>query len=97
VLSLTKHTPLQENGQITLPRKWRERYGLKKGDIVSFEETPDGALKVLPRVSIGLQALEQIREALKEKEVSLDDLLKSGEDIRQDIFDKTYKRSGKDA
>lgn len=88
---------LQEKGQVTLPRTWRKRYGLKKGDIVSFEETPDGALKVVPRVSVGLQAFEQLATALKENGISLDELMQSGEDIRQDLYDETYKRSGTNA
>jgi AbrB family looped-hinge helix DNA binding protein len=27
---------IQENGQITLPAEWRDRLGLKKGDLVEF-------------------------------------------------------------
>jgi AbrB family looped-hinge helix DNA binding protein len=88
---------LQENGQITLPRTWRERYGLKKGDVLTFEETPDGALKVVPRVAVGLAALNQLTEALQEKGISLSDLMKSGETIRQDLYTEKYGREGEDA
>ena len=85
---------IQENGQVTLPQEWREKFGLKKGDLVSFSLTDDGRLIVSPRVALGLDAMDKIAQALKEQGLSLDDMLASGEEIRQSIYDENY---GKDA
>jgi AbrB family looped-hinge helix DNA binding protein len=85
---------IQENGQVTLPQEWREKFGLKKGDLVSFSLTEDGRLIVSPRVAVGLEAMDKIAEALKEQGLSLDEILASGEEIRQEIYDEQY---GKDA
>lgn len=72
---------IQENGQVTLPADWRERFGLKKGDLVEFVETDQGLL-VLPRVAVAVDALDRIAEALRESGVSLDDLLKAVDEGR---------------
>ncbi|MCZ7539643.1 MAG: AbrB/MazE/SpoVT family DNA-binding domain-containing protein [Anaerolineae bacterium] len=55
---------IQENGQVTLPFEWREKYGLKKGDIVSFVETDQG-LMVVPRVALAMELLDEIARELK--------------------------------
>lgn len=36
------------NGQITMPRAVRERFGLHEGSRLLFEETPDGELRLRP-------------------------------------------------
>jgi AbrB family looped-hinge helix DNA binding protein len=64
---------IQENGQVTLPADWREKYGLKKGDVVSFIETDQGLL-VVPREVMALEALDRIEQALKERGISLDEM-----------------------
>ena len=33
---------VQEKGQVTLPRAVRKKLNLKKGDLVTFVETPEG-------------------------------------------------------
>jgi len=65
---------IQENGQVTLPAEWRERLGLKKGDLVEFVETEQGLL-VMPRVAVAVDALDRIAGALRAQGVSLEDLL----------------------
>ena len=35
---------IQEKGQVTLPADIRKRLGLKKGDLVAVEGTPEGVL-----------------------------------------------------
>ena len=65
---------IQENGQVTLPAEWRERLGLKKGDLVEFVETEQGLL-VMPRVAVAADALDRIADALRAQGVSLEDLL----------------------
>src|SRR5258708_12935798 len=81
---------IQENGQITLPREWREKLGLKKGDIVSYVETSDGNLVILPRVALAMDALEQIGQALQEKGITLEQLMHDGEMIREQIYKEKY-------
>ncbi len=80
---------IQENGQVTLPIEWREKYGLKKGDVVSFVETDQG-LMVVPQALLAMEALDEIGKALKEKGVTLEELLESGREIRGDLLKELY-------
>ncbi len=80
---------IQENGQVTLPIEWREKYGLKKGDIVSFVETDQG-LMVVPRVALAMKLLDAIGEELQKKGVTFEQLMEDGEKIRQEIYEERY-------
>ncbi|HVO71059.1 MAG TPA: AbrB/MazE/SpoVT family DNA-binding domain-containing protein [Aggregatilineaceae bacterium] len=80
---------IQENGQVTLPVDWREKYGLKKGDVVSFIETDQGLL-VVPREVMALEALDRIGQALKERGITLDEMIESGREIRQDLYNEKH-------
>jgi AbrB family looped-hinge helix DNA binding protein len=82
---------LQENGQVTLPIEWRKRYGLKKGDVITFQETEDGLL-ISPREAQIMKLLDEIGEALKEKGISLEEMIESGRDIRQEIYNEKYAK-----
>jgi antitoxin PrlF len=86
---------IQENGQVTLPVEFRKRYGLKKGDVVVFKETEDGLL-ISPRVLLAAKLMEELGDALRDKGVSLEDLIESGRDIRQAIFDEKYAQDADD-
>lgn len=86
---------IQENGQVTLPVEFRKRYGLKKGDIVVFKETKEGLL-ISPREALAMKMLDEIGEMLEEQGISLDDLIESGREIRQEIYDEKYSRSSDD-
>lgn len=80
---------IQENGQVTLPYEWREKYGLKKGDIVSFVETDQGLI-VMPQVMLAMKLLDEIGEELKKSDVTLDELMESGREIRGEILKEKY-------
>jgi AbrB family looped-hinge helix DNA binding protein len=86
---LRKASVIQENGQITLPKEFRKRFGLKKGDIVVFKETNEGRL-ISPREMLAFQLLDEIGDALEKKGISLDDLIESGREIRQEIYNEKY-------
>lgn len=80
---------IQENGQVTLPIAFRKRYGLKKGDVVVFKETEDGLL-ISPRMLLASKLMAEIGDALREKDVSLDDLIEAAQETRQETYDEKY-------
>jgi len=80
---------IQENGQVTLPNEWREKFGLKKGDEVVFEETEQGLL-VSPRKAILAKLLDEISDDLQAKGVTLEELMRDGRKIREDILKEKY-------
>ena len=80
---------IQENGQVTLPIEFRRRYNLVKGDAVVFKETEDGLL-ISPKEALIMKLLDEIDDGLKARGITLEELIASGRDIRQEIYDEKY-------
>ncbi len=80
---------VQEKGQVTLPTEVRKRFGLKKGDLVAVSSTEDGIL-ITPQEVIAQRALYQLGEILKERGLSLDELIESGREIRGELLKEQY-------
>ncbi len=80
---------VQEKGQVTLPADVRRKLGLKKGDLVSVAETEDGIL-ITPQEVMANKLLDQIGDALREKGLTLDELIESGREIRGKIVQEKY-------
>lgn len=80
---------VQEKGQVTLPSEVREQLGLKKGDLVSVTPTENGIL-ITPQEIVATEALDKIGEVLKQKGLSLEQLIESGREERGEIITKKY-------
>jgi len=86
---------IQENGQVTLPIEFRRRYNLSKGDAVVFRETEEGLL-ISPKETLVMKLLDEIEEGLKAKGITLEELISSGRQIRQEIYDEKYAAGADD-
>ena len=84
-----KLSVVQEKGQITIPAEIRRKLGLKKGDRVAFVETKRGVL-ISPQEVIAMEALDKLGEMLKEKGITLEELIESGREIRGEIVKEKY-------
>jgi antitoxin PrlF len=80
---------IQEKGQVTIPQEIRKKLGLKRGDLVAVMETPEGVF-ITPQQVVATKVLESIGNILKEKGLSLEELIASGRQIRTDILQETY-------
>ena len=80
---------VQEKGQVTLPTELRRKFGLKKGDLVAVEETEEGLL-ITPQEILAVKALDRVGEALRERGLSLQELIESGREIRGETIEKKY-------
>ena len=89
-----KLSVVQEKGQVTIPTEMRKRFGLKKGDRVSFTATEDGIL-ISPQEVVTLKAMKRLGEIIKENGLSLDDLMERGREIRGKIVETKYPRLSK--
>ena len=76
-MTTPKLVRVQEKGQVTLPADVRRRLGLKKGDLVAIVETDAGVL-IAPQEVVATRLLDRIGKALREKGLSLEDLIESG-------------------
>ncbi len=80
---------VQEKGQVTIPLQIRKRLKLKKGDLVAFVETNAGVL-ITPAEVVVTQAAQAISRSLKEKGVTLEQLIERGREIRGDLLKEEY-------
>ncbi len=85
----TKLSVVQEKGQVTIPTDIRKKLGLKKGDYVAFVETEQGVL-IAPREVVAMEALENIGALLKDKDVTLEELMECGHAIRGELVKELY-------
>jgi len=80
---------VQEKGQVTIPLEIRKRLKLRKGDLVTFIETKQGVLIQPAEVVVGA-ALDEIGRALKEKGLTLEELIDRGREIRGNLIEEEY-------
>ena len=80
---------VQEKGQVTIPVEVRRKLGLKKGDLVAFIETDQGVL-ISPQEVVAMDALDKLGKMLKDKGISLEELIASGREIRGEIAREKY-------
>lgn len=77
---------VQQDGLVSLPTD----FGVKAGDVLEARETADGILLVLQDDPL-TQALDGAAKALRDADVSLDDLNDSGREIRADLWRERYE------
>jgi AbrB family looped-hinge helix DNA binding protein len=80
---------VQEKGQVTIPLEIRRKLNLRQGDFVTFIETENGVV-IKPAEVMVTETLDRIGKVLKEKGIDLDELIESGREIRQEIYNKKY-------
>ena len=86
---LSKVSRVQAKGQVTIPIEIRNDWGLEKGDLVAFVKTEQGVL-IRPQEIVAIETLDLIGEALKERGISLDELIVGGREIRGQLLDDKY-------
>ena len=80
---------MQEKGQVTIPQGIRKKLGLKRGDLVAVMETPEGIF-ITPQQVLATKALDSIGDILKEKGLSLEEVISSGRELRTDLLQEAY-------
>lgn len=80
---------VQEKGQVTIPAQIRKKLGLKKGALVAFVETEKGVV-ISPQEMIAMEAMGRIGKALKDKGLTLEELMKNGREIRGRLIKRDY-------
>lgn len=88
-MSDLKLSTVQEKGQVTIPAEIRSKLGLKKGDVVAFVETDQGVL-ISPQEITATAALDQMRQALRAKGLTVEELMDSGRETRGELLKEEY-------
>lgn len=84
-----KLSRVQEKGQVTIPVEIRRKWNLDKGDLVAFVETEHGVM-ISPREVVAMEALDRVGEALRERGISLEELIEGGREIRGQLLEAEY-------
>ena len=86
----TSTLQVRKKGSITLPMDFRTKYGVDEGDIFTMIDMGDGSFLLTPRVSQVNRLGHRVAEILDGEGVSLDDLLKSLDDERDQYYHEHY-------
>lgn len=84
-----KVSRVQKKGQVTIPIEIRDRLGIQEGDFIAFVETPEGVFISRQEIA-AMRLLNQIGQALKDKGISLDELIESGRELRGEMIKEKY-------
>jgi AbrB family looped-hinge helix DNA binding protein len=82
---IVKLSKIQEKGQVTIPIEFRREWGLKKGDQVVFTKTVQGIL-IRPQKNVAEESLNRIGEELKERGISIEELIEDGREFRGQLL-----------
>ena len=80
---------VQQRGQVTIPIELRRKLGIQEGGVVAFTETENGIL-ISPQEVLAMDALERVGKVLKERGISLEELIESGRGIRDEMVEEDY-------
>jgi len=88
-MPVLKLSAVQAKGQVTIPVEIRRKLRLKKGDLVAFVETEQGVL-ISPQEVIAMDILDRMGRVLREKGVTLEELIEDGRRIRGALLEEEY-------
>jgi len=80
---------VQQRGQITIPIELRRKLGIEEGGMVAFIETENGIL-ISPQEVLAMDALDRVGRVLRERGISLEELIESGREIRGKMVKEEY-------
>jgi antitoxin PrlF len=89
---MTKEVKLgrvQQRGQVTIPIELRRKLGIEEGGLVAFVETENGVL-ITPQEVLAMDALDRVGKVLRERGISLEELIESGREIRGQMVEEDY-------
>ena len=71
---MTEEATVTKKGQVTIPKKIRDRLGLKEGEKVSFE-VRGGEAVLLPEVTNPLESLRGLRDEVRFSEEEIQSMI----------------------
>jgi AbrB family looped-hinge helix DNA binding protein len=81
---------LRDRGRVTIPAAVRGRYGLEEGAALILAEEEDRLVLYPSREAHAADLLDRIGRALKERGLTLKEVLEQGEEIRTELFQERY-------
>jgi len=82
-------TEIKARGQLTIPKKIRDKGRLEEGQAVSIIPVGDSVI-ITPRQLTLDEARRQIKRMLKDSALSVEEILKSIKEERISLYEETY-------
>jgi len=82
-------TEIKSRGQLTIPKKIRDKGQLEEGQAVSIIPVGDSVI-ITPRQLTLDEARRQIKRMLKDSALSLEEILKGIKEERRSLYEETY-------
>jgi len=80
---------VQHRGRVTIPIELRPKLGIDEGGAVAFIETENGIL-ISPQEVLAMDALDRVGKVLKERGISVEELIESGREIRGEMIEEDH-------
>lgn len=80
---------IQTDGQVTLPPQLRAEYELEQGDQVIFCKSTNGWF-IMKKEPDPIALLDELGEMLRERGITMENVLADGEKIREELFEERY-------
>jgi antitoxin PrlF len=90
-MNMNIRAKVTSKGQITLPKKLRDRLGVKAGDVVEFAENPNGKLELTKPTTTSFQSLRGI-VTLDGPPLTPDDIVALVRQARDDRAHELFRR-----
>ncbi len=87
-MTIERVSRMQKKGQVTVPLEFRNRLGLKEGDLVVFTETDEGVV-LQSRRTRAVELMDKIGQILQEDNVTLEELIEAAREARKDQADQS--------
>lgn len=78
-----------KRGALTLPKRLRDKYGIRPGDALTLLDL-GGTFALIPKVSMVDRLADRIAQGLKEKDVTLEEMLEDLRRERERYYEKRY-------
>lgn len=88
----TNTIQVRKKGSLTLPMELRAKYGVDEGDVFTLIDMGDGSFMLTPRILQVKRLGDRVAEVLDEQGVSLDDLLTTLDDEREQYYKEHYAK-----
>lgn len=82
-------TEIKARGQLTIPKKIRDKGQLEEGQAVSIIPVGDSVI-ITPRQLTLDEARRQIKKMLKDSPLSVEEILKGIKEERRSVYEETY-------
>ncbi len=88
----TNIVQIRKKGSLTLPINLRSKYGVDEGDVFTLIDLGDGSFLLTPNISQVNRLGDRVSEILNDEGASLDDLLSSLDEEREQYYQEHYAK-----